>query len=322
MPIKFSELTTKGIANTTKIIGLYTDNTTTTGSGNCLINVSDFAKASALNNLDSSALHKSGNESITGVKTFNAVAVFNGDNTFNGINTFTTSSNSGISLKLKSTTIDKTVNPSEKKYIYTNYLDKNNERIGVIGARMHTDGYYGTYLQAGNEASIWVLSNGTNVSTSAPTPASDSNDNNIATTNWIRTLLKAMYPVGSIYIGTNTTCPMATIIPGSTWTLVAANKALWTGSGNNGNTTIEAGLPNITGSVVNGGADDEGPLSGSSAGSGCFSVSKTGKNGASGSASAGGYNFAFNASNSNPIYGKSTTVQPPAYVVNVWRRTA
>ena len=79
------------------------DNTTTTGSGNCLINTSDFAKTSALNNLDSSAVHKSGNESITGVKTFNAVAVFNGDNTFNGINTFTTSSNSGISVKLKST---------------------------------------------------------------------------------------------------------------------------------------------------------------------------------------------------------------------------
>ena len=28
------------------------------------------------------------------------------------------------------------------------------------------------------------------------------------------------------------------------------------------------------------------------------------------------------ASRSSSIYGNSTTVQPPAYVVNIWRRTA
>ena len=30
----------------------------------------------------------------------------------------------------------------------------------------------------------------------------------------------------------------------------------------------------------------------------------------------------FDASRSNSIYGNSNTVQPPAYIVNIWERTA
>ncbi len=30
----------------------------------------------------------------------------------------------------------------------------------------------------------------------------------------------------------------------------------------------------------------------------------------------------FDASRSNPIYGRSNTVQPPAYYMNIWLRTA
>ena len=36
----------------------------------------------------------------------------------------------------------------------------------------------------------------------------------------------------------------------------------------------------------------------------------------------GSYNLGFDASRSNPIYGRSNTVQPPAYVVNIWQRTS
>ena len=43
----------------------------------------------------------------------------------------------------------------------------------------------------------------------------------------------------------------------------------------------------------------------------------------SSSGSAGyGYYINFNASKSNAIYGKSSTVQPAAYYVYIWRRTA
>ena len=60
-------------------------------------------------------------------------------------------------------------------------------------------------------------------------------------------LLEALYPVGSVYIGTMAVCPLAALF--GTWTLVAANRVLQ-GSGNyNAGSTIEAGLPNITGGL-------------------------------------------------------------------------
>lgn len=130
--------------------------------------------------------------------------------------------------------------------------------------------------------------------------------------------LKAIYPVGSVYIGTQSSCPMTTLIPGSTWKLVSSGRALWTGNGNNGGSTIEAGLPNITGKFD---ADEITHETASTVSGAFYSESSAYPNtatGVSGSALAIG----FDASRSSSIYGKSSTVQPPAYVVNVWRRTA
>ncbi len=139
--------------------------------------------------------------------------------------------------------------------------------------------------------------------------------------NYVKTVLSTIYPVGSIYIGTQNTCPMASLITGSTWTLVSSGKALWTGNGSNGNSTINAGLPNITGTfgracLFNWGADKQ---------SGALSVktqSGYSAQDAGGSDSSSNRYIDFDASKSNSIYGNSATVQPPAYVVNVWRRTA
>lgn len=146
---------------------------------------------------------------------------------------------------------------------------------------------------------------------------------NLITTS-IRTTLSTIWPVGSLYIGTQTTCPMAALIPGSIWTLVVANKALWTGDGTNANTTIEAGLPNITGILGTSGYNSE-QWSKSALLTGAFykdtSLSEK-RVREDTSVKSADYNFGFNASLSNSIYGNSTTVQPPAYVVNVWRRTA
>lgn len=127
----------------------------------------------------------------------------------------------------------------------------------------------------------------------------------------IDNILSTIYPVGSIYIGTQSTCPMASLISGSTWDLVASDKALWTGDGTNANTTISAGLPDHTHTITR-------------------TNSRWGAGGSStwgwGSSDQNGTTVpqqqVTNASSSNPIYGNSTTVQPPAYVVNVWRRTA
>lgn len=132
--------------------------------------------------------------------------------------------------------------------------------------------------------------------------------------NYVETVLSTIYPVGSVYIGTQLSCPMASLITGSTWTLVSSGKALWTGTGSNGNTTIAAGLPNITGAT---GATGKGTPGYNV--SGAFYTDGSSNACSDSTISAC---LKFDASRSNSIYGKSNTVQPPAYVVNVWRRTA
>ena len=132
----------------------------------------------------------------------------------------------------------------------------------------------------------------------------------------ILTLLETMYPIGSLYFGTQTTCPMMTIIPNSTWELVTSNKALWTGNGSNANTTIEAGLPNITGTfryMQN--------LNNSFNATGVFNIDSIVNMNDANAGTTSAAQVSLDASRSNPIYGNSDTVQPPAYVINVWRRT-
>lgn len=155
----------------------------------------------------------------------------------------------------------------------------------------------------------------------APTVASVSdNSTKIATTEFVIDVLKAMYPVGTgVFMGTGATCPLAALF--GTWELVASGKALWTGNGVNGGTTIAAGLPNITGtfcadvSLSGGGTgeDDTGALTREEVSYYLFSAENVRSH---------HFRHTLDASSLNPIYGNSTTVQPPAYVVNVWRRTA
>ena len=135
------------------------------------------------------------------------------------------------------------------------------------------------------------------------------------------TLWEKIYPVGSIYISVNSTNPASLF--GGTWELVGSGKTLWgADSSHSAGTTIEAGLPNITGEVK---PDD--PDYGWGAGteaSGAFTnyYNRFSHIGGYDWSSNRGNGFTFDASRSNPIYGKSTTVQPPAYVVYMWRRTA
>ena len=154
------------------------------------------------------------------------------------------------------------------------------------------------------------------------TQANSDSSTKAASTAYVHNILSALYPVGSIYIGTQSTCPLSSLISGSSWSLVAQNKALWGGTGSNGNTTIAAGLPNITGRynhqcLLNWISDTEvGAL---------YTENKstdTAAQYAGGSDGGNKQTIAFDASKSNSIYGNSTTVQPPAYRVNVWRRTA
>ena len=127
----------------------------------------------------------------------------------------------------------------------------------------------------------------------------------------------AAYPVGSIYQSTDATSPAALF--GGTWEQIASERVLMGASSTHAaGTTAKAGLPNITGSfptTTYGSRHNET--------SGAFSLgSKITSNGDNSSQSFNSYYAFFDASGSNAIYGRSSTVQPAAYYVHIWRRTA
>lgn len=134
------------------------------------------------------------------------------------------------------------------------------------------------------------------------------------------------YPVGSIFQTVSTTSPAALF--GGTWQEIAQNRVLMGASyAHAAGTTVEAGLPNITGSFTTKSTDVGGsPFSGdanalSAKGSLAFSEKRTDYGGYTGH-SGSQYNIQFDASLSNPIYGRSATVQPAAYYVHIWKRVA
>ena len=137
----------------------------------------------------------------------------------------------------------------------------------------------------------------------------------------INTLLSApsltAYPVGSIYQSTDATSPAALF--GGTWEQIASERVLMGASSTHAaGTTAKAGLPNITGSFPT-------TTYGSNYNktSGAFSLgSRITGNGEDSNSSFNSYYVSFAASGSNAIYGRSSTVQPAAYYVHIWRRTA
>ena len=130
----------------------------------------------------------------------------------------------------------------------------------------------------------------------------------------------AAYPVGSIFQTVSTTSPAALF--GGSWQEIAQNRVLMGASyAHVAGTTVEAGLPNITGRA---GPDDQ---------AGFYNVNRPNAYGAfygggksydwaASGTSTPGKDLCFDASLSNSIYGRSNTVQPAAYYVHIWRRVA
>ena len=133
----------------------------------------------------------------------------------------------------------------------------------------------------------------------------------------ITTLINAIYPVGSIYIGTTVNCPLASII--GTWEKIDEDLVLQSSSqSHQAGTTIAAGLPNITGKLALGWATNSDFGSEGS----FYKTNNSSQNVMPNGAGTQHYRQTFDASRSSPIYGNSNTVQPPAYVVNIWKRIA
>jgi hypothetical protein len=115
---------------------------------------------------------------------------------------------------------------------------------------------------------------------------------------------------------------------GGTWEEIASDRVLMGASRSHAaGTTVKAGLPNITGSLSETSNDGKtSPFRGNKnaiSSIGALAVREAsspfcGYAGYEGSA----YDISFDASRSNPIYGRSNTVQPAAYYVHIWRRVA
>ena len=130
----------------------------------------------------------------------------------------------------------------------------------------------------------------------------------------------AAYPVGSIFQTVSSTSPAALF--GGSWQEIAQNRVLMGASyAHVAGTTVEAGLPNITGRA---GPDEQ---------AGFYNVNRPNAYGAfygggksydwaASGTSTPGKDLCFDASLSNSIYGRSNTVQPAAYYVHIWRRVA
>ena len=128
--------------------------------------------------------------------------------------------------------------------------------------------------------------------------------------------LSDVYPVGSIYMSIDSTSPAGLF--GGTWTQISDGYALWTATSGAGG-TISAGLPNITGDVT---LQTDVPAETIS--TGVFQTQTGGYFDYTGMSSNRRQSaiINFNATRSSSIYGNSSTVQPPAYKVYAWRRTA
>ena len=130
----------------------------------------------------------------------------------------------------------------------------------------------------------------------------------------------AAYPVGSIYQSTDPTSPAALF--GGSWEEIASDRVLMgASSAHAAGTTVEAGLPNITGTANGGVLSMSTPSS-----DGAFGGKYYNTNNRHGGGDKGDwfktYNRTFDASKSNAIYGASNTVQPAAYYVYIWHRVA
>ena len=137
------------------------------------------------------------------------------------------------------------------------------------------------------------------------------------------------HPVGSIYQSVEPTSPAELF--GGEWQSIGSGRVLMGADNNHAvGTTVEAGLPNITGEylkrkVIN---SSNGVYNDTQRARKAFKVItsddtlNTIQLVTNSVSNVGGENVIFDASGSNPIYGASNTVQPPAYYVYMCLRTA
>ena len=142
-------------------------------------------------------------------------------------------------------------------------------------------------------------------------------------------ILSMVYPVGSVYISVNDVSPAAFL--GGTWEKISQGRVLQgAANGQAAGTAVEAGLPAAY--MPSGGFESIGLVNDNATNlntGGCFGVAlrngyTAGSDGNYGSDwLLGSYAYSFrDRTITGDCYGKSNTVQPPALLVNIWKRTA
>ena len=134
-------------------------------------------------------------------------------------------------------------------------------------------------------------------------------------------LLKSVdpFPVGSIYQSTDPTSPAALF--GGSWEEIASERVLMGASSTHAaGSTVKAGLPNLKGSFS--GVASTAYPNVSNSGALSISTNNGGLAGYEGGSYGSNCTVSFDASKSNAIYGRSSTVQPAAYYVHIWHRVA
>ena len=255
---------------------------------------------------------------------------------------------------LQSGNIERGANPSSNQYLCIPFYDKNGienakNRLAKIEFSRRTDGM--TYIQMGVNSPAnatgetfcgitarWRLIGGEYVAETMVShhPGADSNDYSAATTKWVRDLVQAAVPTGTILPFDGTNVPSGYLVCNgaavrrTTYAALFAVLGTRHGEGDGKTTfnlpnahrrflemttttsevgeTVEAGLPNITGQFRAQGSPD-----GRTQNSGAFA--NDGKGRIDGGLSNGGdYEDlrSFNASRCSALYGGSSTVQPPS----------
>jgi hypothetical protein len=128
--------------------------------------------------------------------------------------------------------------------------------------------------------------------------------------------LQSVYPVGSLYIGVTDVCPIANLF--GTWEKVSEGRVLQGATDDKvAGEVVEAGLPNITGSITSNVTYSSVMPTGALYSDGYSTWRKSGRDQVLYLGTTH-----IDASRSSKVYGNSNTVQPPAYLVNIWKRTA
>jgi hypothetical protein len=141
---------------------------------------------------------------------------------------------------------------------------------------------------------------------------------NILKNNITAILLEKVYPVGSVYSSIQNKSPASFL--GGGWEQISGGKVLQTTTGN-ADQYLSAGLPNIYGKML-GVAVWNADAANCTPNYDTTNMFKSAYENSSDN-NGGGQAYAtieLDASRISNIYGKSTTVQPPAYTVYAWKR--